>query len=431
MRARSASAAGASPIETIVRSPGGNGSSAGDGVDADLAEHEQLAAAVLEDVAEALAEVRRVDGDLDGSEPGEREPGQVEARLVLDEQRDPAALDDAQRGQPCRDGRRLPDLGVREVLILEVQERVIRTFAGPLRECIADREWQRRRCRPHADEPRMERSIQHLDLAPALPYRRSQDYRASAPFFESLACRSRDSSGSVLRRPGLSTVKFAMVAFNAGNGRDPADVYRENLEQARYAEELGFDAVWLTEHHFSDYALLGDPTLFASALAARRAASGIGTAVLVLPVHHPVRVAENTAFLDVLSSGASRRRHRPRLPAERVRGLPGPDGAIAGDLRRVDGSDRPALDPGGRRLPGRVLYAARARAVPASVQQPHPPLWVAAVSPGTFERAGVMGQPILTSPNFTPLPLIQANFAAYRDALTGSGFDRPRTTSFR
>jgi alkanesulfonate monooxygenase SsuD/methylene tetrahydromethanopterin reductase-like flavin-dependent oxidoreductase (luciferase family) len=60
---------------------------------------------------------------------------------------------------------------------------------------------------------------------------------------------------------------------------------------------------------------------------------------------------------------------------------------------------------------------------PRPLQDPHPPVWLAAVSPGTFQRAGALGQPILTSPNFTPIPMIQTNFDAYRSALTGAGFD--------
>lgn len=218
-------------------------------------------------------------------------------------------------------------------------------------------------------------------------------------------------------------MRFAMMAFNAGNGRNPADVYRENLEQSRYAEELGFDAVWLTEHHFSDYALLGDPTLFASALAETTTRIRIGTAVLVLPVHNPIRVAENTAFVDVLSSGrldvGIGRGYQPKefegfqVPMDRSQAMMDESIELIKQLWTQDTVD----------FEGEFFQLKGFELFPRPVQEPHPPVWLAAVSPGTFERAGAAGQAILTSPNFTPIPLIQANFDAYRNALSANGYD--------
>src|ERR671932_1017446 len=69
------------------------------------------------------------------------------------------------------------------------------------------------------------------------------------------------------------------------------------------SESLGFDSVWLTEHHFSDYGLSAAPSVLAATLAARTSRVNIGTAVYVLPFHHPVRLAEETASLDILSGG--------------------------------------------------------------------------------------------------------------------------------
>jgi natural product biosynthesis luciferase-like monooxygenase protein len=219
------------------------------------------------------------------------------------------------------------------------------------------------------------------------------------------------------------TVKFSIVAFNAGNGRNPGDVYRENLEQARYAEELGFHSVWLTEHHFSDYALLGDPTLFASALAHTTTRIRIGTAVMVLPVHNPIRVAENTAFVDVLSNGrfdlGIGRGYQPKefegfqVPMDQSQALMDESIEI---IQRLWVEESVTHH-------GEHFQLNEISLFPRPVQAPHPPIWRAAVSPGTFQTAGAKGHPILTSPNFTPVPLIKANFDAYREALTGNGFD--------
>jgi len=67
------------------------------------------------------------------------------------------------------------------------------------------------------------------------------------------------------------------------------------LEEIDYGEELGFDSVWLPEHHFSVYGTLGNPMTFASAIAQRTKRMLIGTAVMVLPFQHPLRLAEDAA----------------------------------------------------------------------------------------------------------------------------------------
>ena len=81
------------------------------------------------------------------------------------------------------------------------------------------------------------------------------------------------------------------------------DLYREHLEEAALAEQLGFDAVWASEHHFSEDAWNPSPITFLAAVAARTARVRIGTYVLLLPFHNPVRVAEDIAVLDNISAG--------------------------------------------------------------------------------------------------------------------------------
>jgi len=81
------------------------------------------------------------------------------------------------------------------------------------------------------------------------------------------------------------------------------DLYREHLEESVLAEQLGFDAVWASEHHFSEDAWNPSPITFLAAVAARTARVRIGTYVLLLPFHNPVRVAEDIAVLDNISGG--------------------------------------------------------------------------------------------------------------------------------
>jgi alkanesulfonate monooxygenase SsuD/methylene tetrahydromethanopterin reductase-like flavin-dependent oxidoreductase (luciferase family) len=79
-----------------------------------------------------------------------------------------------------------------------------------------------------------------------------------------------------------------------------ARVTREILE----AEDLGYDSVWIAEHHFSNkYGILPDPFSYLSYLAAKTSRIKLGAAVMIVPLHHPMRIVENAAFVDILSNG--------------------------------------------------------------------------------------------------------------------------------
>jgi alkanesulfonate monooxygenase SsuD/methylene tetrahydromethanopterin reductase-like flavin-dependent oxidoreductase (luciferase family) len=86
-------------------------------------------------------------------------------------------------------------------------------------------------------------------------------------------------------------------------GATDTDVIRNALEQCQLADEAGFDAVFMGEHHFSPYGTMGDTLVFAAAVAERTERIPIGTAVIVPAFTHPVRVAEQIAMVDVISGG--------------------------------------------------------------------------------------------------------------------------------
>src|SRR5438445_40650 len=130
------------------------------------------------------------------------------------------------------------------------------------------------------------------------------------------------------------------------------EVVRREIEQMAWTEELGFDSIWLTEHHFIEYGLSVSPAVLAAAAAMRTRRVRIGLAAAILPFHDPVRLAEELAMVDILSGG--------RLDV----GV----GRLASRLRRTDrrrgpgrGEGRGAVVPGG---PATVSHprADRARA---------------------------------------------------------------------
>src|SRR5256885_12078473 len=81
------------------------------------------------------------------------------------------------------------------------------------------------------------------------------------------------------------------------------DVVRHEIEQMTWTEELGFDSIWLTEHHFIDYGLSVSPAVLAAAAAMRTRRGRIGLAAAVLPFHDPIWLAQELAIVGILSGG--------------------------------------------------------------------------------------------------------------------------------
>lgn len=85
-----------------------------------------------------------------------------------------------------------------------------------------------------------------------------------------------------------------------------ARYYAECLDEVALADELGFDTVWMSEHHLTDDGLLPSPLIMAAAIAARTRTIKIGTNIIPLPLHHPIRIAEDAAVADLISGGRLR-----------------------------------------------------------------------------------------------------------------------------
>ncbi len=109
-------------------------------------------------------------------------------------------------------------------------------------------------------------------------------------------------------RPDVLTrdppVKFSNFLFP--ESRKPADDHRvidETLREAQLADELGFDVIWLAEHHFDGICAYVDPVSFAAALAVATQRAKIGFAVAQMSLHHPIRMAEQLALIDNISKG--------------------------------------------------------------------------------------------------------------------------------
>jgi alkanesulfonate monooxygenase SsuD/methylene tetrahydromethanopterin reductase-like flavin-dependent oxidoreductase (luciferase family) len=91
--------------------------------------------------------------------------------------------------------------------------------------------------------------------------------------------------------------------FQGGDDRTDHQVYAQQLDFLDQAEARGFESIWTAEHHFTGYQMMPNPVQFLTYAAAKTKEARLGTMVMVLPWHDPIRVAEEVAFLDTVSQG--------------------------------------------------------------------------------------------------------------------------------
>ena len=204
----------------------------------------------------------------------------------------------------------------------------------------------------------------------------------------------------------------------------PAARYQDTIAQCQLADELGFDAAWLAELHFNPrFSVMSAPLMIASAVAQTTKRIRIGNAVNLLPLHHPVRLAEEIATLDVLSSGRAIFGVGRGSQPSHFQGY-GIDQEEARDrfleaLELVLGS----WDQEDFTYQGKYYQVQGIRVAPRPVQQPYPPVYVAANSADTFGIVGSLGHNILVAPTIVTTEGALTGLASYRAELAENGHD--------
>ncbi|WP_158742392.1 LLM class flavin-dependent oxidoreductase [Acidisphaera sp. L21] len=100
-------------------------------------------------------------------------------------------------------------------------------------------------------------------------------------------------------------MEFALFNLMSQHSADdvPAAILTNAVDQVRLADDLGFDVAWFAEHHFSSHSVCASPLMMAAACASVTKRIRLGPAVVVLPLHHPLRVVQEVGMLDALSGG--------------------------------------------------------------------------------------------------------------------------------
>jgi alkanesulfonate monooxygenase SsuD/methylene tetrahydromethanopterin reductase-like flavin-dependent oxidoreductase (luciferase family) len=206
--------------------------------------------------------------------------------------------------------------------------------------------------------------------------------------------------------------------------KSPSNYYGQILEQVDLLEDLGYDAVWFSEHHYSGYSF-GNPAVIATAAAARTKRIRLGTGVSLVPLHYPIRLAEEYAMVDVLSGG--------RFDYGAGRGFISYGYDIFGvDLDESHARYREGLDliaaawraDGPLSFDGKFWKLKDYEFFPQPVQRPTPPIYAAgAQSPESYLWAGARGYNLCTAFFNPDKAFVRENIRRYRQALADHGFD--------
>jgi alkanesulfonate monooxygenase SsuD/methylene tetrahydromethanopterin reductase-like flavin-dependent oxidoreductase (luciferase family) len=221
-------------------------------------------------------------------------------------------------------------------------------------------------------------------------------------------------------------MKFGIFIFgdnHPGLGRSNQQYYEEVLTLGEWAEELGFDSFWFGEHHFFWHGACVSPAALIGALGQRTKRIRLGPAVSVLPLHHPLIVAEDYALADNLCNG--------RLNFGIGSGFSPVEYQMFG-MSMEEARDRywesfdvilKAWTQETFTHHGKYYQIEEGSLYVKPVQKPMPPIWIAASSDETLVRAGTLGFPIMSIPFARSSSLLEVKEKndRFMDSYSGAG----------
>ena len=197
------------------------------------------------------------------------------------------------------------------------------------------------------------------------------------------------------------------------------ELYAHWLEQIDAAEDLGFDSLWVTEHHFRLFGgMMPNPQLLLTAAAQRTRRLRLGSSVSLVPMHHPIRIAEDFAMLDLLSNG--------RVNFGAGRGMSSHEYAVFGEdwstaqARLLEELEiiRRAWTDEVLEWDGEYYHYPSVTVRPKPSQQPHPPIYVTAQKdPDSFQTVGRRGYHLMTVPWIFTNEIQRTRVELYLEAL--------------
>lgn len=210
--------------------------------------------------------------------------------------------------------------------------------------------------------------------------------------------------------------------------RSHKELYSEMLDEISTADQMGFDSAWLTEHHFLNDGYCPSSLVTAAAIAARTKKIRIGTGVLLMPLHDPVRIAEDAAVVDLISGGrlilGLGLGYRPEEFAGFGRSLKERKGRMEESIEILNKSwmDEP-FDHNGK-----YYKLENINVTPKPVQRPIP-IWIGAFTEPAIRRAARIGAPLYV-PAIGVIPIVKYLFDMHSSLLKEYGrnpddFEKP------
>ncbi len=218
-------------------------------------------------------------------------------------------------------------------------------------------------------------------------------------------------------------MKFALHYSYQSRTGHWVDAYHNSLEQIALAEKYGFDMVTTSEHHMvEDNGYFPSNMVTCAGIATRTEKMRIGTCVLLLPFYHPLAVAEDATVLDIMSRGRFVLGVGLGYRREEFAAFNVPFEERAARFEEALGLVRRLMTERGVTHPGPYFPMEDVTLMPRPVQNPCPPIWVAAKLPAAIRRAARMGNAWFADP-VTPLKVLKERKQVYLDALAETGKD--------
>ena len=198
------------------------------------------------------------------------------------------------------------------------------------------------------------------------------------------------------------------------------EICKQALEQVKLAEDVNFDSAWISEHHFLEDGYCPSTLATASAMAAVTGRIRIGTAALILPLHNPIRVAEDAAVVDNISNGRFTLGVALGYRKEEFDGFGIP--MKQRPSRMEEGIDVivKSWTENNFSYNGKRYKFENLNATPKPVQKPHIPIYIGAFEAPAIKRAGRLGYPLLIGPGRT-MQMVRDTINIYNDAAKEAG----------
>ena len=219
-------------------------------------------------------------------------------------------------------------------------------------------------------------------------------------------------------------MKFGIGPFSMRkqpeNPSSHAEIYKQALEQVKLAEEVNFDSAWIAEHHFLGDGFCPSPIVTASAMAAVTKQIKIGTCALLLPLHNPVRVAEDASVVDNISNGRFILGIGMGYNKEEFDGFGIPMNQRPSRMEEGIDVIVKSWTESNFSYEGKRYRFSNLNVTPKPAQKPCIPIYIGAVEEPAIRRVGRLGYPLLINPIRT-MQMIRDMINIYNDAAREAG----------